>query len=85
MKTTPLLLAFMSLFAGSIYASTEEQQIVDAVRGVFTALSTEDTAKFDSVTIRDFYVFEGGTRFNKDAIMSTVRRYTQRVKDTNGT
>ena len=64
---------FMSLIAGSMYASTEEQQIVDAVSGVFAALSAEDSAKFDSVTSQDFYLFEGGARFNKDAMMGMIK------------
>ena len=73
MKTTRLVLAFMTLFATGMRAGTEEQQIVDTVSTVFAALSSEDTAKYDSVTSQDFYVFEGGARFNRDAIMGVIK------------
>ena len=69
MKRTPLLLAFMTLLAGNVYAGPEEQQIVDTVSTIFTAALTDDVAKFDSVIAPDFYIFEGGARLNGDAIM----------------
>ena len=75
MKTTRLVLAFMTLFATGMHAGTEEQQIVDTVSTVFTALSSEDTAKYDSVTSQDFYVFENGARFNRDAIMGVIKAH----------
>jgi hypothetical protein len=56
-----------------MHADTEEQQIVHAVSGIFTALSGEDAAKFDSVTSPDFYVFEGGAPLNRDAIMGIIK------------
>lgn len=73
MKTTSLVLTFMSLFAESLSASTEEQQIVDAVSEVFAALSSEDTGKLDSVISPDFYIFDGGVRLNRDAILGMIK------------
>ena len=73
MKATKLILALMTLFSGSMHASNEEQQIVAAVSGIFAALSTEDSAKLDSLTSQDFYVFDGGTRFTRDAMMGMIK------------
>jgi hypothetical protein len=48
-------------------AGTEEQQIVDTVSTIFAAALTDDVAKFDSVIASDFYIFDGGARFNGDS------------------
>jgi ketosteroid isomerase-like protein len=73
MKTAKLILAFMTLFSGSVHAGNEEQQLVATVSGIFAALSTEDTAKFDSLTCQDFYAFDGGARFTRDAMMGMIK------------
>ena len=39
---------------------------------IFTAVSTEDTAKSDSVIAPDFYIFANGTRFDGNAIMDSL-------------
>jgi hypothetical protein len=43
MKTTTLILAFVTLFAGTMHASTEEQQIVGTVREIFTAIEPKNS------------------------------------------
>src|ERR1700704_3735027 len=53
--------------------TSDERQIVDTVSTVFTAALTDDVAKFDSVIASDFYIFDGGVRFNGDAIMSVIK------------
>src|SRR3982074_2114964 len=53
--------------------TSDERQIVDTVSTVFTAALTDDGAKFDSVIVSDFYIFDGGVRFNGDAIMSVIK------------
>ena len=63
----------MTLFAGNINAGTQEQQIVDTVSTIFTAASTDDVAKFDSVVAPDFYIFDGGVRFKGDTIMAFIK------------
>ena len=63
----------MTLFAGDIHAGTEEQQIIDTVSTIFTAARVDDTAKFDSVIASDFYIFDGGARFNGDTIMAFIK------------
>ena len=63
----------MTIFAGNIYAATEEQQIVDTVSTIFTAARSDDVAKFDSVISSDFYIFDGGARFNGDSVMAFIK------------
>ena len=53
--------------------TSDERQIVDTVGTVFTAALTDDVAKFDSVIASDFYIFDGGVRFNGDAIMAVIK------------
>jgi len=73
MKRTRLVLAVMTLFAGNMNAGTEEQQIVDTVSTIFAAARTDDVAKFDSVIASDFYIFDGGARFNGDSVMTFIK------------
>ncbi len=74
MKRTRLILAFMTLFAGNMHAGTEEeQQIVNTVSTIFAALLTDDVAKFDSVVAPDFYLFDGGVRFNGDSVVAFIK------------
>ena len=73
MKKTRLILTIMTLLAGNIHAGTEEQQIIDTVSTIFTAARVDDTAKFDSVIAADFYIFDGGARFNGDTIMAFIK------------
>ncbi|MFY9983919.1 MAG: nuclear transport factor 2 family protein [Chthoniobacterales bacterium] len=73
MKKPQLVLIIMTLLAGNINAGTQEQQIIDTVSTIFTAASTDDVAKFDSVISADFYIFDGGVRFKGDAIMAFIK------------
>ena len=73
MKKNQLVLIIMTLLAGNINAGTQEQQIIDTVSTIFTAASTDDVAKFDSVISADFYIFDGGVRFKGDAIMAFIK------------
>jgi ketosteroid isomerase-like protein len=73
MKKTQLVLIIMMLLAGNINAGTQEQQVIDTVSTIFTAALVDDTAKFDSVIASDFYIFDGGVRFNGDTIMAFIK------------
>jgi hypothetical protein len=42
--------------------------------GIFTATRADDVAKFDSVIASDFYIYDGGVRFNGDAVMAAPYR-----------
>jgi hypothetical protein len=67
--------------------TAEQTQIVNTVSTIFTAASTEDIAKFDSVIAPDFYIFANGRRFNGDAIMGVIKalhagkRYDEHVTE----
>jgi hypothetical protein len=43
------------------------------VSTIFAAARTDDDAKFDSVIASGFYIFEGGARFDGDAIMTFIK------------
>jgi hypothetical protein len=43
------------------------------VSTLFTAARTDDVAKFNSVTASGFYIFDGGVRFNGEALMALVK------------
>jgi hypothetical protein len=51
----------------------DQQQVVDTVSTVFTAARADDVAKFDSVIASDFYIFDGGARFNGNSIMALIK------------
>jgi ketosteroid isomerase-like protein len=53
--------------------TANERQIVATVSTIFTAALTDDVVRFDSVIASDFYIFDGGVRFNGDAIMSVIK------------
>jgi ketosteroid isomerase-like protein len=52
---------------------SEQRQVVDTVSTIFTAAGADDVAKFDSVIASDFYIFDGGARFNGDSIMALIK------------
>ena len=53
--------------------TNDQDQIVDTVNTVFTALRTDDAAKLNSVIAPDFYMFDGGRRFSGEAIMTLIK------------
>jgi ketosteroid isomerase-like protein len=53
--------------------TSDQRQVIDTVSTIFTAALTDDVAKFDSVIASDFYIFDGGARFNGDAIMTFIK------------
>jgi ketosteroid isomerase-like protein len=53
--------------------TADEMQIVDRVSTIFAAARTDDVAKFNSVISSDFYMFDGGARFNAEAIMAFIK------------
>ena len=63
----------MTLLAVNINAETPEQEVINTVSTIFVAAQTDDTAKFDSVIASDFYIFDGGLRFNGDTILAFIR------------
>ena len=59
--------------AGHESSTAEQRQIVEIISTIFNALLTRDVAKFDSVIAPDFYIFEGGSRFSRKALMDLVK------------
>ena len=49
--------------------TSDQAQVVETVRAIFAAARAEDFAKFHSVTTPDFYLFDGGIRFDGESIM----------------
>jgi hypothetical protein len=65
--------------------TSDQRQVVDTVSTIFTAASTEDIAKLDSVIAPDFYIFANGRRFNGDALMAAIKAYTPPASATTST
>ena len=80
LRIIPAAMAFAFMFSASISTAraqqklptTEQTKIVDAVSTIFDAARADDVAKFDSVIAPDFYIFDGGARFNGDSIMALI-------------
>ena len=53
--------------------TSDHKQVIDTVSTIFTAARADNVAKFDSVIAPGFYIFDGGVRFNGDAIMPSIK------------
>jgi hypothetical protein len=53
--------------------TADKAQIIDTVSTIFTAAKADDVAKFDSVIASDFYIYDGGARFNGDSVMTLIK------------
>jgi ketosteroid isomerase-like protein len=53
--------------------SDDQSRILDTVNTMFAALRTDDAAKLNSVIAPDFYMFDGGHRFNGEAILALIK------------
>jgi ketosteroid isomerase-like protein len=81
-KHHTLLLALGGLLASTIGATAADQpgpapadqdQVTEAVRSFFAAASADDLDKLHAVTVPDFYAFDGGGRFTRDALMDMIK------------
>ena len=54
--------------------SADQKMVVGAVSTMFAAAGTEDVAKFDSAIAPGFYIFDGGSRFNGEALMELLKK-----------
>jgi hypothetical protein len=76
-----LVVTFALIFSPNVFTARAQQnrltsnqkQVVDTVSTIFTAARADDVAKFDSVIASDFYIFDGGARFNGDSIMALIK------------
>ena len=53
--------------------SGDQKQVVDTVKAIFAAATTDDLPKFHAVTTPGFYLFDSGARFDGDAIMKLIK------------
>jgi ketosteroid isomerase-like protein len=53
--------------------TADQTQIVNTVSVIFAAARTDDVAKFDSVIAPEFYIYDGGVRFNGDTVMAMIK------------
>jgi hypothetical protein len=51
----------------------DQSRIVDRVNSMFPALQTGDDAKLNSILAPDFYMFDGGRRFNGKGILAQIK------------
>jgi ketosteroid isomerase-like protein len=81
--TTTRSIAFglIWLIAAGAEAATEtappsdETEIIQTMRAMFAALTTDDAAKFRILTSADFYTFDGGKRFTGDALLELLKAH----------
>jgi ketosteroid isomerase-like protein len=79
-------IAFAFIFSANVSTANAQQksltpdqkQVVDTVNTIFSAASTEDIAKLDSVTAPDFYIFANGMRPHGCHQSPTRRRQAHR-------
>jgi uncharacterized cupredoxin-like copper-binding protein len=70
------ILAASASPASSAWACTsaDQSQVAKAVRTVYAGATTDDLGKFHTVAAPDFYAFDGGERYDGDALMKMVKR-----------
>jgi hypothetical protein len=56
--------------------SADQAQVADAMRTMYAAATTDDLDKFHTVAAPDFYAFDGGRRYDGDALMKMVKSST---------
>src|ERR1700742_4878061 len=53
--------------------TTEQTQIVGTMKTIFASALTDDVAMLNTAIAPDFYIYDGGTRFNGDGIITLVK------------
>ena len=54
-------------------SESDESAVIAAMETMYAAFTTDDLAKFHSVAAPDFYAFDGGKRFDGDALMKLLK------------
>ena len=52
---------------------SDAQQVLDTVKSIFDAAKADDFKKFNSIVLPGYYMFDGGARFEGDAILKFIR------------
>jgi len=53
--------------------AADQAQITEAIRSFFAAATVDDRDKLHSITAPDFYAFDAGGRFTRDALMDLIK------------
>jgi ketosteroid isomerase-like protein len=81
-KYRVLFIAITCLLTSTIGADAADQtdqtaadktQVTEVVRAMFAALAANDLDKFRAVTAPDFYAFDVGKRFTRDALIDLIK------------
>ena len=81
-KHQTFLIAIAGLLTGTIGATAadqsgpsvaEQNQVTEAIRSFFAAATADDLNKLHAVTAPDFYAFDAGGRFTRDALMDMIK------------
>jgi ketosteroid isomerase-like protein len=51
----------------------EREQVLETVRAIFSAVSENDEALFNTVIAPDFYLFEAGVRFDGPGMLALIK------------
>jgi ketosteroid isomerase-like protein len=54
-------------------STADEAQIVESVRTMYSALTSDDLNLFRSVVAPEFYAYDGGKRFEGEALLNTIK------------
>jgi hypothetical protein len=54
-------------------SASDESQVVEALRTMYAAAATDDLVRFHSVVSEKFYAFDGGKRFDGDALTNLIK------------
>jgi ketosteroid isomerase-like protein len=79
LRTTLLTIVLMSLvhISGARtqerILTNEQSQIVETVNTIFNAIQTDDAVKLNLVISPEFYIFDGGKRFNAEQVMAIFK------------
>lgn len=68
-----LFVAVRSSSGQQIALSADQTQVVDTVKGFFSAAALDDLGKFHAMVAPGFYIYDAGARFDGDAIMTLIK------------
>src|SRR6186713_2177309 len=54
-------------------AAADQVQVTEAIRSFYAAATADDVDKLHAVTSPDFYAFDAGGRFTRDALMDLIK------------
>jgi hypothetical protein len=83
LKSTPLVLALFTLLTLVNQTATAQtcttsfadgSQVVETMRQFYAAATADDLQKFHTVVTPTFYAYDGGVRYEGDALMTLVKK-----------